>query len=282
MKLAGSNYGAPKLPLDTVLEHCVQLGYLGAEIAVQPEYPTAVDKIDAAERAHIVQTFQRAGLECSLICHYGGVAKGPEGEAALRAAIDLSTELASIGPHGTPPPVTTTALGPPEVWEAEKEHILESAGELARYAEAHGVPFSMKAHAFSAVDRPHKLIWLIEQIDSPAFGLNVDMSHFEVNGLTIRQAIPALVPYANHVHVKSSRGRYPDCQYALPGEGETDFVSLFRTYKDGGYDGYLSVEVSVHVQKRPDYDPLGALTTCFAVLSQALDEAGISGYARSR
>lgn len=282
MKLAGSNYGTPNLPLDPVLAHCAELGYLGAEIAVQPEYTTAINKIDAAERARIVETFQRHELKCSLICHYGGVAKGPENEATLRAAIDLAADLASIGPDGAPPPVTTTALGPPEVWEEEKEHILESAGELCRHAEQRGVPFSMKAHAFSSVNRPHKLIWLLEQIDSPAFGFNADMSHFEVQGLTIRQGIPALVPYANHVHVKSSRGRYPDCEYALPGEGKTDFVSLFRTYQAGGYTGYLSVEVSVHVQRRPDYDPLGSLTTCFNVLSKALDEAGISGYSRNR
>jgi sugar phosphate isomerase/epimerase len=280
MKLAGSNYGTPELPLDPVLEHCARLGYLGAEIAVQPEYPTAIDRIDADERANIVKTFQRHGLECSLICHYGGVGKGPENEAVLRQAIDLSADLAVIGPDGTPPPVTTTALGPPEVWGDERQHILESAWRLCCHAEARGVPFSMKAHAFSAVDRPYKLIWLVEQIDSPAFGLNVDMSHFEVNGLALQQAIPALMPYANHVHLKSSRGRYPDCEYALPGEGETDFVSYLRIIQASGFTGYLSVEVSVFVQRRPDYDPLGALTTCFTVLSEALDEAGIIGYSR--
>jgi sugar phosphate isomerase/epimerase len=106
------------------------------------------------------------------------------------------------------------------------------------------------------------------------------MSHFEVNGLTIRQAVPALLPHASHVHVKAARGRYPTHEFMLPGEGDSDLLSLCRVVRDSGYTGYLTVEVSVFVQRRPDYDPLEALTICFAALSGALEKVGVTGYSR--
>lgn len=286
MKLAGSNYGAPTLPLDDVLAHCARLGFRGAELAVQPGYTTAVETLDGAARRAIAGAYRRFGLECSLVCYYGGPlsdpARGRGGEAALRAAIDLAAELAPVGPGGTPPPVTTTSGGRPPDWEALRERIAAGIGDLCHYAARRGVSLAMKAHAGNALNLPHKLIWLLEQIDSPALSFNVDMSHYEVNGLTIRQAVPALLPHASHVHVKASRGRYPDHEFMVPGEGQSDFVSLFRAVAAGGYAGYLSVEISVHVQARPQYDPLEALTRSFRALSGALDEAGVAGDAGPR
>jgi sugar phosphate isomerase/epimerase len=142
-----------------VLDHCARLGYLGAELAVGEKYGIAIDNIDAAERARIADTFRRHGLECSVVAYFWGVATTPEAEVALRAAIDLAADLDPVGPGGTPPPVTTTVVGPPEAWEKVKAPVVESIGELCHHALARGVPFSIKAHADSVLDLPHKLIW---------------------------------------------------------------------------------------------------------------------------
>jgi hypothetical protein len=42
-----------------------------------------------------------------------------------------------------------------------------------------------------------------------------------------------------------------------------------------GYDGHITVEVSVMVQRRPDYDALAAAEQSYRVLSKAFDDAGI-------
>jgi hypothetical protein len=43
-----------------------------------------------------------------------------------------------------------------------------------------------------------------------------------------------------------------------------------------GYEGHIVVEISLMVQRRPDYDALAAATESYRVLSRAFDEAGIS------
>ena len=42
-----------------------------------------------------------------------------------------------------------------------------------------------------------------------------------------------------------------------------------------GYQGFITGEVSVMVQRRPGYDPLAATTMTYQTLSRAFDVAGI-------
>ena len=136
---------------------------------------------------------------------------------------------------------------------------------------------AMKAHALGCVSRPHQLVDLIEQIGSPAFRVCFDMSHFEVQGLAIEQALLPLVPLAAHAEVKASIGRAPDQEYLIPGEAQaqSDFVGQFRAMRALGYAGWLVPEMSVHVQRRPDYDPFGAMRLAYTALTAALSAAGV-------
>jgi hypothetical protein len=42
-----------------------------------------------------------------------------------------------------------------------------------------------------------------------------------------------------------------------------------------GYDGHIVVEISIMVQKRPNYDPLAVATTSYDVLAEAFQQAGL-------
>ena len=46
--------------------------------------------------------------------------------------------------------------------------------------------------------------------------------------------------------------------------------------RDAGYDDYITVEVSIMVQKREDYDPLAAAELSYRTLANAFEEAEIS------
>ena len=43
-----------------------------------------------------------------------------------------------------------------------------------------------------------------------------------------------------------------------------------------GYDGHVTVEISIMVQRRPGYDPLAAAEQSYRVLSGAFERAGIA------
>ena len=85
--------------------------------------------------------------------------------------------------------------------------------------------------------------------------------------------VPILAPFAVHTHVKDQRGRAPDHQFLTPGEGDFDYVRYLRAMRQAGYDGFITVEVSVMVQRRPDYDPFAAAELGYRTLAAAFAKA---------
>ena len=68
----------------------------------------------------------------------------------------------------------------------------------------------------------------------------------------------------------------PNYQFLIPGEGEFDYVAYLHAMDAEGYDDYITAEISIMVQRRPNYDPLAAAEQTYRVLARAFEEAGIS------
>jgi inosose dehydratase len=125
------------------------------------------------------------------------------------------------------------------------------------------------------LDTTDRVLELLRLIDSPFLKLNFDISHFNVQGISIAESVAALAPHSVHTHVKDERGVVPNFEFLIPGEGEFDYVAYLRAMREHGYDGYITAEISIMVQRRPGYDPLAAAEQTYRVLAQAFDEAGI-------
>jgi inosose dehydratase len=277
MKLSGSNYGMPNLSIDAALAAHAEIGYRAIEITVLPTYATALATFDAAERRRVRGLLRDHGLALSGIANFQDLT-APDAAttepvlAAHRGAIDLAADLTDEAPL-----VAFYSGGQVEDWPAAKALLVDRIGALAEYAQQRGVVLAMKAHALGCAHRPHHLVALKEEIASPAFRVCFDMSHYEVQGLTIEQALLPLIPLAAHTEVKASIGRAPNQEYMIPGEPETqsDFVGQFRAMAALGYRGYLVPEMSVHVMRRPNYEPLAALRLAYTALTAALRTAGV-------
>jgi protein FrlC len=153
---------------------------------------------------------------------------------------------------------------------------VERYGALAAHAEQAGVVVGAEPHVEMALCRPEQAIWLIEQVNSPALTIHFDISHFNVQGDDMETVVAQLTPYSLHTHVKDERGIAPDHEFLIPGEGEMDYPKYLRAMQAAGYDGHIVVEISLMVQRRPDFDALAAATTSYQVLSRAFEEAGIA------
>jgi sugar phosphate isomerase/epimerase len=105
--------------------------------------------------------------------------------------------------------------------------------------------------------------------------IHFDISHFNVQGMDMETVIAQLAPRSHHTHVKDERGIAPDHEFLIPGEGEMDYPRYLRAMDRAGYDGHIVVEISIMVQRRPNYDALAAATQSYRVLSAAFEEAGI-------
>ncbi len=141
-----------------------------------------------------------------------------------------------------------------------------------------GVILAVEPHVLQIVDRPDRTRWLLEQVGSPALKVNFDISHFDVLGIPTEESVQALVPDGRsvHTHVKDQRGRSPEHEFLIPGEGDFDYVRYLTAMQAAGYTGYIVPEISLMVQRRPDYDPLAACTQSYVVLDRAFQAAGIA------
>lgn len=274
MRLSGSNYGMPTLSLDEALAFHARVGYRAMELTVLSMYATAIGRFDAAERKRARELFEHHGIACSGVANFETLTDPDPSVtdpilAHHHAAIDLAVELAT---EGTPPVVAFYSGGTVEEWPEARERLIERIAGLAEYARSRGVVMAMKAHALGCVSRPHQLVDLFEQVGSPSFRFCFDMSHYEVQGLSIEQAMYPLLPLSAHAEVKGSIGRAPHQEYMIPGEAnlQSDFVAQFRAMKELGYRGYIVPEMSVHVMRRPNYDQYDALRLSYGALTQAL------------
>ena len=193
--------------------------------------------------------------------------------ALIHGYIDLTADLQR---PGHPLPLCMTAGDRPAQWESAKGQLVERFGELARHAENAGIIAVAEPHVSSALRDPADVRWLLEHVNSPAFKIDLDTSHFNTQGMDIEAVIMQLGPYTAHVEVKDERGLAPDHELLVPGEGTCDYVTILKVLDRVGYDGFVDVEISFMVQHRPGYDPLAVAAQSYAVLAPAFEAAGLT------
>jgi sugar phosphate isomerase/epimerase len=278
MKLGFSGWAMRELPVEQQIAIVREAGYASMALVSGPGFGVDAVTADAAERKRIRRLLDEAGLELSAVCgHATQLDPDPEKRAAnadrIRATVDLAADLAE--PSG-PPCVVSMGYGTPETYEQDRELLAERFGDLARHAVSRGVVIALEPHVGQAFDQPEKIVWLMDRIDSPGYRLNLDNSHFECMGRDLDEYIPLLIPYSVHTELKDQRGRYPNHEFLVPGEGDFDYARYLSAMEKVGYDGCVTIEISVMVQRRPGYDPAEVARRSFATLTAAERDSGVS------
>jgi inosose dehydratase len=277
MRLGYSTWGMPALPIEVTLEHVAHLGFDGVELTVVPGYSTELSRLDAAERRRIRALLQRYNLELpSIAVHRDLVVDDPEqwaaNQAYVYAAIDLAVELA--GASG-PPVINNLVGGKSGEFERCRPLLVERLRTLVEYASSREVTIAIEPHVFTILESPYTTLQIIDDVDSPFLRVQFDISHFDVLGFDLEETVQLLAPFAVHTHVKDQRGRAPNHEFLTPGDGPFDYVRYLKAMRRAGYQGFITGEVSVMVQRRPGYDPLAATTRTYETLARAFEEAGI-------
>lgn len=277
MKLAYSTWGMPTVPADVSIPYLAQLGFDGIELTVIPGYTTDLSILTSRQRQQIQQLLHQHQLTLSAVsAHTSLMDPEPKLHLAnmerLKAAIYLAVELQT---GSSRPVVNTTPGGRPDQWSVDKQQLVDRLGELIDYATEFQVIIALEPHIGVMIETPQQICELIETVNSPYLRANFDISHFEILGLPMSETIPLMVPKTAHTHVKDQRGLHPNFEFLIPGEGDFDYVAYLQTMSEYGYQGFITVEVSMMVQRRTDYDPLLAATQSYYTLSQAFDTANI-------
>ncbi len=277
MSLSYSTWGMPNVPIDVAVTHCAAVGFDGLELTVIPGWVTDGATLDAAERRRIRKLYDDHHLAlCGMSGNTPLLAVNPEAHdgnmGRFQSYLDLAAELQLPGEQLT---VSTTSGGKPEDWDAVKGMLVEHFGELADHAQRVGAIVGMEPHVGAAMHHPEQVLWLLKQVNSPALGIHFDISHFNVQGMDMETVIAQLAACSTHTHVKDERGLAPNHEFLIPGEGTMDYARYLRAMDHAGYRGHIVVEISLMVQRRPDYDALAAATRSYRVLARAFAEAGI-------
>jgi inosose dehydratase len=277
MKIGYSTWGMPTVPIDTAVRHIAQLGFDGLELTVIPRFTTELSTLDAGRRKQIARLLKEHSLALPAIAAHSSLLE-TDAEAhaqnigRLKGAVDLGVELTQ---GDAPPAINTTPGGKPEQWEELKQFLAERIGEIVEYSAARGVTIAIEPHVGAIIDTPDKVVELLDLVGSPYLKVNFDISHFDIVGIPTEETVAALAPHSIHTHVKDQRGRVPDFEFLIPGEGAFNYVNYLKLMQKHGYDGFITAEVSFMVQGRDNYDPLAAATLSYETLSRAFVEAGI-------
>ena len=273
--LGFSLYGMKSLPLDQALKVCAEIGYSHVEFSLNAGYPTepAVFGADARRLASVQLRALKLGLPCLMV-----LMSLTADEAAHAKALEMISMAASLAKelvNENPPVLETVVGGQPAKWESQKAGMLSQLQDWAAAAEKAGTMIAIKAHVGSAVNSPERLLWLLEEVKSPAIQAAYDYSHFELQGMDLEESLRLLLPRTKFIHVKDSQGDAGKFRFLLPGEGRTDYVRYFSLLQSLGYAGPVCVEVSGQVFSQAGYDPIAAAKSCWAVLSAAWQQARV-------
>jgi len=233
--------------LDRVFGFAAELGYEAVELAPFT-LATRIDELSIQRRREIARSAASHGLAIAGL-HW--LLVGPNGlhinhpdpevrkrttaylEELIRACADLGGKVLVFGS-----PKQRWVLPGGDYGEAT-HYALEVFAASARAAEAAGVTFCLEAlpaPEANFMTTTAEVIELVRAIDSPALRMIHDVKSMASEPTPMPDLIRQAAPYLAHFHANDANRRGP-------GSGDVDFVPIFRTLCEIGYDHYVSVEV---------------------------------------
>ncbi len=271
--LGFSLYGMKTLDLDVALRTCAEIGYAHVELAMNTGYPTEPAVFTKQSRQATAAKLQELRLQLPCLMIHQSLTADDKAHAQALQLIRAASQVARDLVPSQPPFLETVLGGSPAKWDEQKAGMVNRLRDWAKTAAEVHTSIALKAHVSSAVNSPERLLWLIEQVNSPAIHVAYDYSHFALQGIGLEESLRKLLKHIRFIHVKDTHGDAAKFQFLLPGQGSTDYVRYFSLLRDSGYVGPVCVEVSGQVFNKPGYDPIAAARQCYRALSEAMHRA---------
>ena len=256
MRLAFSTNAFVRFSVIEAVERIAEIGYEGVEILadVPHLYPFSVSE---TELKRLTSVLDRCGLHVAnlnantAMGYYGRTFWEPLFEPSLanpdqaarkwrvdysKRCIDLARVLGSRNVS-----ITSGRVVPGTSPETASNLLRESLEAVLEHAEKAGIRVGIEYEPGLLVERFEELRALIEVMNSPCLGANLDLGHSHVLGEDPETVVAGLSPRIFHVHVEDIRSRKH--HHLIPGLGEIDFTGLFEVLKRHAYDGFATVEL---------------------------------------
>lgn len=247
MKLSFTTLGCPKWDLQTICTNAKQYGFDGIDfrglletldVTTLPEFTRGI----AGTRKMIADAgLEVSGLSTSIsICNAGNRREYmEEARRTIAVALDLSS-------------VNVRVFGGGDLKTTSKEEAAkvgrECLREILRLDGAQFLNWNLETHDNWTSGKD--VAFLLEGIDHPSVGVLWDLGHPpRMSGEQPAETYAAIGKRVKYTHVKDAvkdpthpHAASDGWRYVSPGEGEIPLEESVKILKQGGYDGYLTLE----------------------------------------
>jgi len=137
-------------------------------------------------------------------------------------------------------PATQIRVPPGFDWLVFWDNAVARFRGMARIAGARGQRLVIENRVGDFVNTSDGALKLVEDAGEPNGGLLLDVAHMHATKEFFELVIPKMGERLMYVHLADNDGSF---SHHLPaGQGNIDFLSLFRTLKAAGYSGYANVD----------------------------------------
>jgi len=153
---------------------------------------------------------------------------------AYEAAAEIGIPVVNVGPGGS------------KDNPADLGASIDLLERMAEKAEPFGVTLCVKAHVGAAIWNTPTTLRAISQIDSPAFGIDMDPSHIHRAGEVPKEALKRVIGRLRHVHIRDCAGPGPSPgapEMQACGRGDIDLLGYMRVLIEAGYNGPVNLEI---------------------------------------
>jgi D-psicose/D-tagatose/L-ribulose 3-epimerase len=221
-----------------ILDEIAEAGYDGAEIPVFEGTPD--------HYSWLAKELKKRKLKATVVGVVGSEEANPisadatsrkAGQAHLDWLVDCSAALGAevlCGPFHSPLGVFSGSGATADEWQ----RCVEAHKAMAARAKPHKLKLSVEplnrfeCYFLNTADQGAKLV---EDVDAKNYGYLYDTFHLNIEEKNPVAAAERTIKQINHVHIS-------DNDRGAPGDGHVPFKKTLKALKDGGYDGWLTVE----------------------------------------
>jgi len=232
MKLGCDTVLFNQLDLYGALQHIAWAGYDGAQLACLANWARHIElNTNQSYMDEIKLTAKKHGLELFAIHADVGGLPGEDEITSMITMFDVARKL-SI------PVVTIRTWGKPDDKE-DTQHIFKYVKKLTKEAENRGVTLAVGPHTGGSIYNTEKLLPLLDEINSPALGVNIDPKELYRAGDDPSETILKVGKRIVHVNLRDypeEREPIAPADAQIIGRGVIDFPKTLTTLKNIGYD----------------------------------------------
>lgn len=272
IKLAFSTNAFVRYSLESAIGRIADIGYDSVEILADKPH-AFLPTISPKRRLGIVDLLRKHDLSVSNInvntasgFFEEGVCDDPfepslasDDEKRRRWRIDYTKEAIEFASlvNSRNISITSGKKIPKDYGRTALRRFMDSLRELVKFASVRKIGIGLEYEPDLLVENADETLYIMNQLDSEYLGVNLDIGHCKVAGEDIRQVIRMFKGRIFNVHIYDIRG--VEHYHLIPGEGDMDFLPIFRSLRSVGYDRFLTVELYTYA-RRPVYAARRALS----------------------